>query len=143
MGGPWNSPACWCDLAALSAVAPKLELLELKGPRLHIGRVSRRAGQSDRDVMQMGQKFCATSLAPLRGICSIFPSLQELHIEKVKDGSCADSLEGDEDLATFFGLGQKTGGPSRASALRVRAAAGPEFTAAAERCSELINLDPP
>mmetsp|Transcript_112838 Transcript_112838/g.324276 ORF Transcript_112838/g.324276 Transcript_112838/m.324276 type:complete len:427 (+) Transcript_112838:74-1354(+) len=102
--GSWNSATCCLNLAALASFAPALECLEIRCPRLNLGRVSRRPGQSTEDLVWMCRRFCATNLPQLRGICTILPGLRELSIATLKEGVNEALTAHGGCLATFLGI---------------------------------------
>lgn len=99
----WSSCNAAGDLAALGSAAPHLQHLEVRCPRLHLGRMTRRPGQTAEDIARACRGFCATGLAQVSGICRMFPSLTRLEVETLKEDPCVN-LE-DPDLATFFEVG--------------------------------------
>lgn len=102
--GVWNDASCCCDLSAVAGFAPGLQRLELRCPRMHLGRVSRRPGQSVDDLAAMCRRFCATSLSSLRHVCGLLPELRELHITALKEGTSEVLKASGDCLATFLGL---------------------------------------
>jgi len=79
----WNTRSCGYDFSALSTALPHLKSLEIKHPRLSLGRISRREGMTTEDLQWQCRRFCAVDLEQLSGICVHFQSLQSLEIATV------------------------------------------------------------
>mmetsp|Transcript_40488 Transcript_40488/g.90813 ORF Transcript_40488/g.90813 Transcript_40488/m.90813 type:complete len:432 (-) Transcript_40488:4-1299(-) len=84
-GGQWNSTGCSRHLPRIAAAAPDLECLVLREPKVHLGRMSRRPGQTVADLVQMCRRFCATQVETLRGIARIFTCLRVLEVDTVQE----------------------------------------------------------
>mmetsp|Transcript_59684 Transcript_59684/g.142017 ORF Transcript_59684/g.142017 Transcript_59684/m.142017 type:complete len:436 (+) Transcript_59684:160-1467(+) len=84
-GGQWNSSGCSRNLARLAVAAPHLECLTLREPKVHIGRMSRRPGQTVSDLVQMCRRFCATQVEALHGAARHFPRLRVLEVDTLQE----------------------------------------------------------
>ncbi|CAE8638142.1 unnamed protein product [Polarella glacialis] len=84
-GNVWNSKKCRRDLHAVARVAPGLERLALRNPKISVGRMTRRPGQAIEVLARISRQFCATYPEELLGVGKLLPSLRQLDVEVMKD----------------------------------------------------------
>lgn len=98
----WSSQHCRRDFPTLAAVAPRLETLCFRDPRLNVNRCSFRWGLAGvEDLAQSCREFCAPDIHQLAGACYHLPHLRRLEVETVSESSMPLSV----DLASHLGVG--------------------------------------
>jgi len=107
-GGQWNSAGCSRHLPRIAAAAPDLECLVLREPKVHLGRMSRRPGQTVSDLVQMCRRFCATQVDTLRGIARMFPHLRVLEVDTLQEDGPDGEIHG-TGVDEFLGLDSRSG----------------------------------